>query len=243
MEEINDFWRRQSLLGLIESDLSYTDVYRTKYAILADWFERHVRRVLPGKRPAFEGGVFDHMLLAADVLREVEKTFHVVIRARGLVELNHHQAGMLMEKDLKIRQLKELKMKSTQEVIDEVTMNNIIPFEEIKAKMAGKLPPDGNWLNAFKPGTRFLAYSKLNTSSVLGDFILGTDPKELPAVYLGYENGPQSFGWRWHDPVKFCKEFGLYSILEVSDGNIDKVPEGTVEGDGKLKVVDPVHEE
>lgn len=153
--------------------------------------------------------------------------------------IRHAGLGSL---DLTIRQLKDkLKMKTTQEIVQEVT--NIIPFDEIKAKMNSKLPPDGNWLNAFKPGTRFLAYSKLNSSSVLGDFILGTDPKELPAVYLGYENGPQSFGWRWHDPVKFCREFGLYSILEVTDGNIDKVPEGTVEGDGKPKIVNPVHEE
>lgn len=149
--------------------------------------------------------------------------------------------SMLMERDLLIRQLQEeLKMKSTQEIVEDVT--NIIDFKEVQAKMAGKLPPDGNWIKDFKAGTRFLAYMKANTASILWDFILGTDPKELPAIYLGYENGPQGFGWRWHNPVKFCKEFGLYSILEVSDGNTNKVSEGTMEGDGKSQIVPPVHE-
>lgn len=136
--------------------------------------------------------------------------------------------------------MREMEMKTTQEIVDDVA--NIIDFKEIQAKMAGKQPPDGNWLKDLQPGTRFLAFMKMNATSLLGDFILGTDPKELPAVYLGYENGPQGFGWKWHDPVKFCKEFGLYSILEVSDGNSNKVSDGTVESDGQLKVVPPVHE-
>lgn len=131
-------------------------------------------------------------------------------------------------------------MKTTQEIVDDVT--NIIDFKEIQAKMGSKQPPDGNWLKDLVPGTRFLAFMKMNTTSLLGDFILGTDPRELPAVYLGYENGPQGFGWKWHDPVKFCKEFGLYSILEVTDGNSNKVSDGTVESDGKPEIVTPVHE-
>lgn len=162
------------------------------------------------------------------------------LRLKDYKELNYKQASMLMERDLKIRQLEEAVMKSTQEIVQEVT--NIIDFKDVQARMGSKEPPDGNWLKDLKAGTRFLAYMKLSQASALGDFMLGTDPKELPAVYLGYEVGPQGFGWRWHDPVKFCKEFGLYSTLEVQDGNSDKLPEGTVEGDGQPKVVHLVHE-
>lgn len=167
---------------------------------------------------------------------------HQYLRAKGLEKKNYKQASMLMERDFTIRQLKEElnkmnTMKEEQQVVD-----NIIDLEAVKARMGSKLPPDGNWLKDFKAGTRFLAYMKTSATSMLGDFILGTNPNELPAVYLGYDLGPQGFGWRWHDPVKFCKEFGLYSILEVSDGNSNSIPEGTVEGDGKLKVVDTVHE-
>lgn len=167
---------------------------------------------------------------------------HQSQRYVGLEALNQRQAGMLMERDFLIRQLQEeLKMnKTTQEIVEDVT--NIIDFKDIQAKMGSKQPPDGNWLKDLVAGTRFLAFMKMNATSLLGDFILGTDPKELPAVYLGYENGPQGFGWKWHDPVKFCKEFGLYSILEVSDGNSNTVPDGTVEGDGKSQVVTLVHE-
>lgn len=163
------------------------------------------------------------------------------LRLKDYEELNYKQASMIMERDFLIRQLQEeLKMKSTQEIVEDVT--NIIDFKDIQAKMGSKQPPDGNWIKDFKAGTRFLAFMKMNASSVLGDFILGTDPKELPAIYLGYENGQQGFGWKWHDPVKFCKEFGLYSILEVSDGNSNKVSDGTVEGDGQPKVVSSIHE-
>lgn len=175
------------------------------------------------------------------------------VRIEGLTELNYEQASMLMERDhrlrmsepfrnrwLEIKNLRKEQMKSTQEIVEDVT--NIIDFKEVQAKMAGKQPPDGNWIKDFSAGTRFLAYMKANSASILWDFILGTDPKELPAIYLGYENGPQGFGWRWHDPVKFCKEFGLYSILEVSDGNSNNVSEGTVEGDGKPEIIPPVHE-
>lgn len=120
--------------------------------------------------------------------------------------------------------------------------DNVIPFA--RPKTGGGLPPVGNnWIKELPEGCRFLAQHKNNANSLLMEFFLGSDPKVDKAVFLGYEQ-QGGFGFRWHDPVRFCQEFTYFDTLpdiEIRNGSFT-VQQGTVEGDGKPEVVDPVHD-
>lgn len=151
---------------------------------------------------------------------------------------NYEQASMLMERDLTIRQLKEGFMKKQQEERD-----NVISMPEAKLALASKEPPKaGNWLSTLPQGTRFLAFRRNSFNSFLEDFLVGTDPKQMPAVLLGYELSHREGGFKWCDPVKFSQEYGFYMTIKTELNNDNTVQEGRVGGDGKTEVVNPVHE-
>lgn len=162
-----------------------------------------------------------------------------------LVKANQEQAGMLMERDLKIRQLEEaLDMKKQQEEKD--IKDNLIDFNEARLALAGKEPPvGGNWLSTLKKGTRFLARKNNYPEPALGDFFVGSDPEKMKAVYLGYDMASRDFGFKFFDPVVFSQLYSLYDVIqtdvEFNDGN--NVPTRTVEGDGKPEVLPEVYED
>lgn len=174
---------------------------------------------------------------------------------KRLIVLNYKQASMLMERDFDLRRAKpyrlrylevrELRknMKKAQEEKD--VADNIISFDEARLALASKEPPSGgNWLSNLPVETRFLAFKKTEHTPFLEDFMVGTDPKQMPAVLLGYELAHPNGGWKWCDPVKFSRDYGYFMTIQTkvenNDGN--SVPEGTVGGDGQCEVVPPLHE-
>lgn len=132
-------------------------------------------------------------------------------------------------------------MKKIQEEQD--IKDNIIDFEVVKAKMGTKEPPPGNWLSRLAKGTRFLASVKNTDDPMLMDFLIASDPKMMPAVFIGFELNHPNGGFRFVDPIKFSKKYDFYMTIEAEleekeDGNNPEVPEGTVGGDGKPEVID-----
>lgn len=123
---------------------------------------------------------------------------------------------------------------------EEAETDNVVDFAVAKSKIqSGGGNPPSNWLVNLKEGTRFLAQYRNNSNSLLMEFIIGMDPRLFKAVFLGYEQ-PQGFGFRWHDPVRFCQEFAYFDTIKIETSNDgSEVHEGTVEGDGKSEVVDP----
>lgn len=122
--------------------------------------------------------------------------------------------------------------------------DNVINLEEARLALASKEPPSGgNWLSTLDQGVSFLASKKGTFSSALDLFFVGTNPKEIPAVLLGYELNHREGGFKWFDPVKFSQEYNFYMTIkaEVPNDGI-AVQEGRVGGDGETKIVDPVHE-
>lgn len=180
-------------------------------------------------------------------VRELLFTIYHTTNVETLTELNYKQAGMLMERDLTIRQLKEeLKMKKQQEEKD--IKDNIINMDEARLALAAKdpPPPGGNWLSTLKKGTRFLASKKNYPEPVLGDFFVGSDPNEMKAVYLGYDMGSKEFGFKFFDPIIFSQLYSLYDVIQTeveANGNGNQVPNGTVAGDGEPQIIAGVHEE
>lgn len=175
----------------------------------------------------------------------IASLIHQSVRCTGLEMQNHRQAGMLMERDLTIRQLEEeLRMRKQQEEKD--IKDNIIEFNEARLALATKEPPvGGNWLSTLKKGTRFLVSKKSYPEPVLGDFWVGSDPMQMKAVYLGYDMGSKEFGFKFFDPVVFSQLYTLYDVIQTEveqDGNINSIPAGSVEGDGQPQNVPPVHE-
>lgn len=170
------------------------------------------------------------------ILNQLEK------KSSQLEEKNYQQASMLMSRDFRIRQLEEELMKKVQEEKD--NRDNVIDMFEAKLDLASKEPPEaGNWLSNLPQGTRFLAFKKNIFSSFLEDFLVGTDPKQMPAVLLGYELSHREGGFKWCDPVKFSREYGFYMTIKTelnNDGNT--VQDGRVVGNGESQVVNPVHE-
>lgn len=168
---------------------------------------------------------------------------------KHLTEKNYRQASDLMLKDLEIKQLKDQVMKQEQEEID--IKDNVIDLNAAKLKLASKEPPrKGNWLSELTKGTRFLA-SK-GSGEDLTDYMVGTDPKAMPAVYLGYNLAGRDGGFKFVDPIKFCNNWNFHSIIrtdifkeevDAANGNGIEVRTGTVEGDGERQVLPPLHEE
>lgn len=192
------------------------------------------------------------------------------LRLNDLEELNYKQASMLMERDFQIHCLthpsrdestrnaffkvvdtwrnkvnkleEELStMKKQQEEKD--NRDNVIDFSEAKLALASKEPPEGgNWLSTLSLETRFLAYRKGTTNPFLEDFLVGTNPKEIPAVLLGFEVAPSTYGFKWCDPVKFSREYSFYMTIKAHKDDGIEVQAGRVDSDGETQGVHPVHE-
>lgn len=120
--------------------------------------------------------------------------------------------------------------------------DKVINFKEARLKLAAKEPPrGGNWLSSLPFETRFLASKKSDGGSALYDFIVCTDPEQLPAVMLGEDLG--NSGFKWRDPLKFSRDYELFMILktkqEENNGNSTPVGTARVEGDGEHQVLPP----
>lgn len=126
---------------------------------------------------------------------------------------------------------KETKLKSA----------DVLPF----ARLGNSNGPSGgdNYLLNMKNGTRFLASRKALNDSVLHDFIVASDPKSMPAVFICENNGGVG-EFRFVDPHKFVRDYEFYMTLEVvemPDGNSNQIPTGTVASDDRHEVVSEVH--
>lgn len=128
-------------------------------------------------------------------------------------------------------------MKKQQEEQD--IKDNIISLDEVRLKMAAKEPPKGgNWLSNLEKGTRFLCSRRQTNDPVLGDFLVGSDPKAMSAVFLGYELNHRDGGFKFFDPVKFCQIYDLFMILEVEiENGSPEIRTGTVESDGDDQII------
>lgn len=135
-------------------------------------------------------------------------------------------------------------MKKIQEEKDD--KDNVINLAEARLALASKEPPEGgNWLSNLPFETRFLAYSKREPSPFLEDFLVATDPKKMPAVLVGYELAHKNGGFKWCDPVKFSRDYGLFMIIKTETEAHDgiEVQARRMDSDGKSEIVNPVHEE
>lgn len=123
--------------------------------------------------------------------------------------------------------------------------DNIINFEEARLKLASQEPPSGNWLSRLPFETRFLASRKSTNDATLLDFLVASDPKDNPFVFLGYELSHREGGFRFVDPVKFSKDYEFFCTIktEVKANDGITVETGGVEGDGKPKVIHSLHED
>lgn len=126
---------------------------------------------------------------------------------------------------------------------DKTKSADILPFARLGNSNG---PADGgNWLKNMINGTRFLAVRKGQDSSELYDFVLASDPQSMPAVFLGENLNSREGGFKFRDPVKFCRDYDLYMTLEViepTNGNSNSLPEGTMGGDGKPEDINLLHE-
>lgn len=120
--------------------------------------------------------------------------------------------------------------------------NNVLPFNR---PGTGDDVTGNNWLRNMTHGTRFLATDRRVGGSKLCDFVVASDPKSMPAVFIGEDINSPHGGFRFVDPEKFVKDYGFYMTLEVlepPDGNDNKIPAGRVDGNAKSKKRVKVHE-
>lgn len=126
---------------------------------------------------------------------------------------------------------------------DKAKSADILPFARLGNSNG---PSDGGcWIKEMVNGTRFLAVRKSEVSSLLHDFVVASDPKSMPAIFLGEELNTREGAFRWRDPIKFCRDYDLFMTLEVvemKDGNTNSLQTGRMEGDGQPEIVSPVHE-
>lgn len=156
-----------------------------------------------------------------------------------LTKKNYDQAHMLMMRDIVILDL-EGQMKKIQEEEDK---GNVIDLNEARLKFATKEPPgEGNWLSKLDKGTRFLAAKKNDFEEVLYDFFVGSDPKQMPAVFLGFELNHRDGGFRFVDPVKFSRKYTMYMTIEATTDDGNPVPTGTMEGNGECEIIPSLDE-
>lgn len=119
---------------------------------------------------------------------------------------------------------------------------NILEFKIREGKDSE--PPNGNWLKEMPQGTRFLASLKAVNDARLHDFIVASDPKKMEAVLLGENHGGTGEFCFWN-PVKFVRDYEFFmtlEVLELEDGNSNKIQKGRVGGDGEPKVLPNLHE-
>lgn len=120
--------------------------------------------------------------------------------------------------------------------------SNVLPFNR---PGTGDDTVGGNWLRNMKHGTRFLAKDKRLRDSKLCDFIVASDPKTMPAVYIGEDMNSSHGGFRFVDPDQFVKDYGFFmtlEILEQPNGDDNQVQPDPVVGDAKPKKRTKVHE-
>lgn len=122
----------------------------------------------------------------------------------------------------------------------------ILPFTpKDRLLTGGKGPPNDNWLYHMVPGTRFLAKRKNYAGSEVDDYVVYTNPQDMPVVLLAKNTYARDSDLSWHDPAIFSQQHKLYMILEVlepKNGNSDKIPTKRLASDVKPKVIHPVDE-
>lgn len=119
--------------------------------------------------------------------------------------------------------------------------SNVVPFARVSTSDDGSF---GNWLRNMKQGTRFLATRRSEGGSRLCDFVVASDPKAMPAVFIGEDINSPTGGFRFVDPDKFIKDYGFYMTLEVLEppnGNNNQVQTSTVAGDAVPEEQPEVH--
>lgn len=106
--------------------------------------------------------------------------------------------------------------------------DNVLPFRPLNtSKDDGG--STGNWLKDMVQGTRFLASQNAENSSDLVDFIVASDPKAMPAVYLGRNINSPDGGFKFYRPDKFVRDYTFWMTLEIlerPDGNDNQIPAG-----------------
>lgn len=126
--------------------------------------------------------------------------------------------------------------------MNEQKATNVVPFARPGTSDSGN---PGNWLTNMQHGTRFLASRKSSGESKLCDFIVASDPKSMPAVFIGEDVNSPSGGFRFVDPKKFIRDYEFFMTLEVIEppnGDNNQVQPGPVVGDAKPKKRSKVHE-
>lgn len=102
----------------------------------------------------------------------------------------------------------------------------------------------GNWLRGMVSGTRFLAKRISDNSSELIDFVVGSDPKSMPAVFLGRNINAPDGRFTFVDPKIFVRDYSHFMTLEVLEtqhGDDNQVQSGAVGSDDGSQVRPKVH--
>lgn len=111
--------------------------------------------------------------------------------------------------------------------------DNVVPFQRPNTSNDDGTV-DGNWLRQMCHGTRFLATSRTDNSSELIDFVVASDPKSMPAVYLGRDINSPHGGFKFYRPDKFVRDYDFFmtlEILEPPNGDDNQVQPGAVVSD------------
>ena len=120
--------------------------------------------------------------------------------------------------------------------------SNVVPFvrPSISDGSGG-----GNWLRNMAHGTRFLARRNSMNDSKLCDFVVASDPRAMPAVFLGEEINSREGGFRFVDPDRFIRDYSFYmtlEILEPPNGNNNQIQPIPVVSNARPKKRTKVHE-
>ena len=120
--------------------------------------------------------------------------------------------------------------------------SNVVPFQRAStSKDDGG--STGNWLRDMTQGTRFLASSNAENSAELIDFIVGSDPLVMPAVWLGRNINAPEGRFIFVRPDRFVRDYTFFMTLEVlepKDGN-NQIHTDKVERDAGVKKQPKVH--
>lgn len=123
-------------------------------------------------------------------------------------------------------------------------LSNVLPFRRASTSKDDGGDTSGNWLRDMKHGTRFLASRKSDNSSKLHDFIVASDPKSMPAVFIGEDINSQQGGFRFVDPKIFVRDYGFFMTLEVIEppnGDDNQIQPGAVVSNDRVEVRSKVH--
>lgn len=180
--------------------LSDTNIYKNTYHELVCWVKELHRLLVEAKRDE-----------------------HVIIRARGLEELNYKQAARIMELEFDLRRYSTIMVEDKQETlmkdyaIPEAEIVSNEEFQRRRTKRGGG-SNGGDWLSGMEWGTQFYARMKVGQREpwMLAKFLFaGIKQKTAYLVPMaGDENSvADERAWLPVDPVRFCKTWELYDAF------------------------------